>query len=128
MNAATTQTGPAAAGTIMTPLKRLRRDWKHLANKMSYKGIVGNIPFLAFVAVLLMLVITNSHHALEVQRELTRQQKILKELRWHHEDINAKLMNAGMEREIIQRGSNIGLYPLTLPAYSIHLPPTQNPR
>ena len=103
---------PEAGKPVMTPLRRFRRDFKRIGNKLSYKGIVGNIPFLAFVAVLIMLVISNSHHAIEVQRELTHQQKILKELRWRHMDINAKLMNAGMEREIIHRGSDIGLYPL----------------
>ena len=65
----------------VTPVQRVRNDWKTLVEKVSYKAIVSNVPYLAFVAVLCVLYINNTQRAVEMQRELTKQNKILKELR-----------------------------------------------
>ncbi len=54
-----------------------------------------------------------------MQRELNKQQMVLKELRWRYMDTKTRLMNAGMESNVIQSGARLGLKPLTLPAYSI---------
>ena len=104
---------------IVTPAQRIRADWKALIAKVSYKGMVNNIPYVAFVALLCIIYIANNHRAVETQRELNKQQTILKELRWRRMDIQTRLMNAGMETEMIRRGEQMGLKPLMLPAYSI---------
>ncbi len=65
----------------LTPAQRVRNDWRSLVEKVSYKAIVNNIPFLAFVVLLCVLYISNSHRALEMQRELNTQHKVLKEMR-----------------------------------------------
>lgn len=62
----------------VTPVQRVRNDWKTLVEKVSYKAIVSNVPYLAFVAVLCVLYINNTQRAVEMQRELTKQNKILK--------------------------------------------------
>ena len=100
-------------------MQRIRNDWKSLLDKMSYRGIVNNIPFLAFLALLCVLYINNSQRAIETQRELNKQNKVLKELRWKYMDIKSQLMNAGMESEVIRSAASLGLKPLLLPAYKV---------
>ena len=100
-------------------MQRIRNDWKSLLDKMSYRGIVNNIPFLAFLALLCVLYINNSQRAIETQRELNKQNKVLKELRWKYMDIKSQLMNAGMESEVIRSAASLGLKPLMLPAYKV---------
>ena len=104
---------------VVTPAQRIRADWKSVMAKLSYKGFVSNIPYVAFVALLCIIYIANSHRAVETQRKLNAQQQVLKELRWKRMDIQTRLMNAGMETEMIRRGEQLGLKPLMLPAYSI---------
>jgi len=103
----------------MTPAQRIRADWKALMAKVSYMGMLTNIPYLAFLVLLVVIYIANDHRAVELQRELSKQQKALKELRWRYMDTKTRLMNAGMETEIIRSSAPLGLKPLTLPAYSI---------
>jgi hypothetical protein len=52
-----------AAEQEVTPVQRVRNDWKTLVEKVSYKAIVNNVPFLAFVALLCVLYINNTQHA-----------------------------------------------------------------
>lgn len=101
------------------PAQRVRSDWKTLVDKLSYKAIVNNIPFLAFVALLAVLYINNSQRAVDMQRELNKENKVLKELRWKYMDVSSKLMYVKMESEVIKRASSLGMKPMSLPAYSI---------
>jgi hypothetical protein len=103
----------------LTPAQRIRADWKALIARVTYRGMLSNIPYVAFIALLCIIYIANSHRAVETQRELNKQQQVMKELRWRHMDIKTRLMNAGMETEMIHRGALMGLKPLMLPAYSI---------
>ena len=103
----------------MTPAQRIRADWKALVARLSYTGVITNIPYLAFLSLLAVIYIANSHRAVEMQRELNAQQQVLKELRWRYMDSKTRLMNAGMETAIIRSSAPLGLKPLTLPAYSI---------
>ena len=102
-----------------TPVQRIRNDWNMLVERVSYKGIVNNIPFLAFIVLLCIIYISNSQRAVETQKEINKQERILKELRWKYMDIKSDLMHAGMEAEIIRNAAAIGLHPLMLPAYKI---------
>jgi len=102
-----------------TALVAEKLDWRKLLDRISYKGIVNNVPFLAFIVLLCVGYIANNHEAIETQRELDKQQKLLKELHWRHMDVQSKLMNAGMEAEVIKRGAAIGIKPLMMPAYTI---------
>lgn len=106
-----------SAGTERVASAKL--DWRSVLERISYKGIVNNVPYLAFVVLLGVFYIANNHAAIETQRELDRQQKLLKELNWRNMDAQSKLMNAGMEAEVIRRGAGIGMKPLMMPAYKI---------
>ena len=98
---------------------QVRSDWKALVEKLSYMGIVNNIPFLAFLVLLCVFYITNNQRTIESQRVLNRKHEELKELRWKYMDIKSQLMNAGMETEVIRNAAAIGLKPMMLPAYRI---------
>jgi len=107
---------------VLTPAQRVRSDWRSLVEKVSYKAIVNNIPFLAFIVVLCVLYISNSHRALEMQRELNVQHKTLQELRWKYMDTKSQLMYVKTETQVIKNAENIGLKPSLLPAYKITVP------
>lgn len=96
-----------------------KQDWRKVLDKISYKGIVQNVPYLAFVVLLGVFYIANSNAAIEIQRELDKQQKFIKELNWRKMDAQSKLMNAGMEAEMIRKGAIIGMKPLMTPAQKI---------
>jgi hypothetical protein len=108
-----------SAAEGLTPVQRIRADWRSLREKLSYTKLLANVPYVAFLALLAVLYIANGHRAVETQRELNKQQKELKELRWRYMDAKTRLMNATMESKMIVSGAGIGLKPLTLPAYSI---------
>ena len=104
---------------VLTPAQRVKSDWRSLVEKVSYKAIVNNIPYLAFVVVLCVLYISNSHRALEMQRELNAQNKMLKELRWKYMDVKSQLMYEKTETRVIKSAENMGLKPSLMPAYKI---------
>ena len=105
----------------LAPAQRVRSDWKALVEKVSYRGIVNNVPFIAFVVLLCVVYITNNQRTIETQRELNRKTEQLKELRWKYMDIKSQLMSAGMETEVIRNASVQGLKPIMLPAYRLKL-------
>lgn len=96
-----------------------KMNWRSVVDKISYKGIVKNVPYLAFIILLGVFYIANSNTAIETQRELDKQKVLLKELNWRNMDAQSKLMNAGMEAEVIRKGAVIGMKPLMMPAYKI---------
>lgn len=93
-------------------------DWRKMMGG-AYDLIVDNVPYLAFVSLLCVLYISNTHRAVETERSLVEYNKELKELRWEYMDAKSQLMNVQMESEVIKSGSKIGLSPLSLPAYSV---------
>jgi hypothetical protein len=103
----------------LTPNQHIRNDWRALVDKVSYKGIVNNVPFMAFLVLLCVLYITNNQRTIETQRALNKKHDELKELRWKYMDIKSQLMSAGMETEVIRTAFVIGLKPMTLPAFRI---------
>jgi hypothetical protein len=109
----------------LTPVQQVKSDWKALLGKVSYKAVVSNIPYFAFLALLCVLYISNNHRAIEMQRELNAQNKVLKELRWKYMDIKSQLMYTKMETQVIRNAANIGLKPLVLPAYKLEADSTK---
>jgi hypothetical protein len=111
----------AGAQEGLTPVQRIRADLRALRERISYGLLLKNIPYVAFLALLAVIYIANGHRAVETQRQVNKQQQVLKELRWRYMDAKTRLMNATMESKMIVSGASIGLKPLTLPAYSITL-------
>jgi len=103
----------------LSPAQRVRSDWKSIAEKVSYRAIVTNIPFLAFIVLLCVLYISNSQRAIDMQRELNARNKELKELRWKYMDVKSQLMYVKTETQIMKNAEKLGLKPALLPAYNI---------
>ncbi len=112
---------PEQEDEILAPEQAVRGDWQAVVETVSYKGVVQNIPFLAFLVLLCVLYITNNQRTIDTQRILNRKNEELKELRWKYMDIKSQLMSAGMETEIIRNASKLGLKPMMLPAYRIEV-------
>lgn len=94
-------------------------SWRDVVEKISYNGIVRNIPFLLFLAVLSVLYIANGSRAVALTRSLTEKGKELKELRWQYLDIQSRLMYATSESQLIKRAESIGLKQLEKPAFEV---------
>jgi preprotein translocase subunit SecY len=109
------ESSSAGAETVVSA----KMNWRSVVDRISYKGIVKNVPYLAFIILLGVFYIANSNTAIETQRELDKQKILLKELNWRNMDAQSKLMNAGMEAEVIRKGAVIGMKPLMMPAYKI---------
>ena len=103
----------------LTPAQRVRSDWRTLVEKLSYKAIVNNIPYIGFVALLCVFYISNSHHAIEMQRDINKETKDLKELRWKYTDMKSQLLKSKKEEEIIAHAAALGLKPPMMPAYKV---------
>lgn len=87
--------------------------------KISYNGIVRNIPFLLFLAILCVLYIANTSRAVSLMRSLAIKNKELKELRWQYLDVQSRLMKATSESELTREAESLGLKPLDKPPFEI---------
>lgn len=96
--------------------------WRELADRISYKGIVNNMPYLLFLAILCILYITNTNRAISLTRSINTKNKELKELRWRYMDIQSRLMFQTSETQLIPKAKAIGLMPLDKPAFEIKVP------
>lgn len=104
-----------------TPAQQMRNDWRRIAEKLSYKAIVSNIPFICYVAVLCVFYISNSHHSIEIQRDINDQNKALKELRWKFTDAKSQLLQVKTVSAVRKKGHDIGLELPVMPAYKINI-------
>lgn len=93
--------------------------WKEIVNRISYNGIVSNMPFLMFVTLLCILYIANNNRAISLTRSINQKTKELKELRWQYMDIQSRLMYQTSETQMIPQSATLGLKPLDKPAFEI---------
>jgi cell division protein FtsL len=107
-------------------IPQARADWRSMVEKLSYKAIVDNIPFLIFLSVLCILYISNSHRSLEIERELNKQHETLSEMRWKYLNAKSDLMREKTEYQVINNAKKLGLQPSLLPAYKISAIPHTN--
>lgn len=103
----------------LSPGQQMKLDFRTLINKVSYRAIVSNVPYIAFITLLGVVYISNNQGAIEMQRVMSAQNKTLKELGWKYMNIKSELINAKMETQVIRSAAVIGLKPLQLPAYKI---------
>ncbi len=84
-------------------------SWKDLVERISYQGIVRNMPYLMFVTLLCILYITNNNRAISLTRSINDKTKELKELRWRYMDIQSRLMFQTSETQLIPKRSAAGI-------------------
>lgn len=97
------------------------RDWKKLVERISYQGIVRNMPYLMFLTLLCILYITNNNKAISLTRSINEKTKELKELKWRYMDLQSRLMYQTSESQLILKTEAIGLKPLDRPAFEIKI-------
>ena len=97
------------------------RDWKKLVDRISFQGIVNNMPYLMFVALLCLLYITNNNKAISLTRSINDKTKELKELKWRYMDLQSRLMYQTSESQLMKKSAVLGLNPLTRPAFEIKM-------
>jgi hypothetical protein len=96
-----------------------KKSWRDVVEMVSYNGIVRNVPFLLYLAVLCVLYIANGSRAVALTRTLTQKNKELKELRWQYLDIQSRLMYATSESQLTKKAESLGLKPLEKPAFEV---------
>lgn len=110
-------TGPQAAPAPQPPSKW--GSWKDIVDRISYQGIVRNMPYLMFLTLLCILYITNNNRAISLTRSINNKSKELKELHWRYLDVQSRLMFQTSETQLIPKAATIGLKPLDKPAFEI---------
>lgn len=109
------------AGTATTPAPPKWSSWKDLVDRISYQGIVRNVPYLMFLTLLCILYITNNNRAISLTRDINDKTKELKELRWKYMDIQSRLMYQTSETQLVPKAAALGLRPLDKPAFEINI-------
>lgn len=103
------------------PYVKEKPGWRDYLDKVSYKGLVKNTPYLMFLTLLCILYIANTNRAIFLIRSNTEKAKELKELRWRYLDIQSRLMYQTSETQLVPKAQKIGLKPLDKPAYEIRV-------
>lgn len=96
-----------------------QRNWRNVVEQIGHKGVVQNIPFLLYVTFLCVLYITNTNRAILLTKEIKTNEIKLKELDWEHKDVQSRLMYQTTETKLTPKSAEIGLKPLSIPAYEI---------
>jgi hypothetical protein len=96
-----------------------KSSWSEVVDRISYQGIVKNMPYLMFLTVLCILYITNNNRAISLTRNINDKTKELKELRWKYMDLQSRLMYETSETQMINKTAPLGLKPLEKPAFEI---------
>lgn len=90
---------------------------KHLSAYL----VTKNLPFIAFVALIGLLYISNRHLAENTVRSIDRLGREVKELSWDYKSLNAELMKLTTQTEIAKRADTLGLKERTEPPIKIEL-------
>jgi hypothetical protein len=98
-----------------------KSDWKEVIDRISYRGIVKNMPYLIFVTLLCILYIANNNRAVSLTRSINDKTKELKELHWRYMDMQSRLTYQISETQLVPKAQSIGLKPLDKPPFEINI-------
>lgn len=96
-------------------------DWKLLLNKFGKKGIVSNIPFIMYLALLALIHIAIVHQTQNTIKDINNAAKEIKELRWKYIDEKTQIMYLTKESELETNAASLGLFKTKVPPYKIVL-------
>ena len=83
--------------------------------RLSTYLVTKNLPFVAFLAFLALLYISNRHLAERTVRQIDRLGKEVKEYSWDYKALSAELMKLTTQSEIAKRADTLGLKERTEP-------------
>ena len=106
------------------PVKKPKKDRRPIHNilggdYLSKESVIGNLPFLIFVAMLALIYIANTYYADKTVKEIEKIKVELKELRFQYITTKATLMYYSKQTEIARRALKFGLKETTIPPYKI---------
>lgn len=91
------------------------------SQKLSAYLVTKNLPFVAFLALLGLVYITNRHLAENTVRRIDKLGKEVKELSWDYKSLNAELMKLTTQTEIAKRADTLGLKERTEPPIKLEV-------
>ena len=83
--------------------------------------VTKNLPFVAFLAFLALVYISNRHLAERTVRKIDRLGKEVKELSWDYKSLSAELMKLTTQSEIAKRADTLGLKERTEPPIKLEV-------
>ncbi len=86
---------------------------------LSREGVVNNLPFLAFLAIIAIIYIANTYYAEKTFKDIEATKVELKELRYQYITTKSNLMYLSKQSEISRRAKLLGLNETTVPPYKI---------
>lgn len=94
--------------------------WKQTMQQVNI-WMSGNIAFLLFLFVLVILYIRNIHFSEELIRDIEKTKAKTKDMRWEYMTVKAELMFQTKQTEIAKLVANQGLKELTEPPKKISI-------
>lgn len=107
-----------------SPVKKKKRISKPIQSLLegdflSREGVVKNLPFLAFLAIIAIVYIANTYYAEKTFKEIESTKSELRELRYQYITTKSNLMYLSKQSEIEGRARLIGLTETKVPPYKI---------
>lgn len=90
-------------------------------SRLSSYLVARNLPFIAFLAFLALLYISNRHMAERTVRQIDRLGREVKELSWDYKSLSAELMKLTTQSEIAKRADTLGLKERTEPPIKLEV-------
>jgi hypothetical protein len=107
------------------PVKKQRKIGKPIhdlleGDFLSKKGVVRNLPFLFFLAVIAIIYIANTYYAEKTFKEIENTKNELKELRYQYITTKSNLMYQSKQVEIAKQAEVLGLKETLVPPYKVY--------
>ncbi len=102
----------------MTKFERIRKAFD-LRQMLTYKNVVGNLPYIFFLAGLAVLYIGNTHWAQKNIRKINDTTEEVKELRWEYMSTKSDLMYKSKQSQVAEEVDTLGLRALRTPPKKI---------
>lgn len=99
--------------------KKTLYDWLDVSQWVSYEKLVGNMPFILFLAAIGIIYIANAHLAEKSIRETNEIERKMKQLQWEYTTTKSELEYASKQSEVAKSVESGGLKKPTTPPYKI---------
>lgn len=87
---------------------------------LSKQGVVRNLPFLFFLAVIAIIYIANTYYAEKTFKEIERTTSELKELRYQYITTKSSLMYQSKQVEVGKQAEILGLRETLVPPFKVY--------
>ena len=94
-------------------MAKQKKSWnERLAFSSSSAALfLKNLPFVLFLATLVMVYIANTLYSEKKVRQIQLLEQELKEMRWHYIQLKSNLMYNGKRTEVVKQVDDLGMKP-----------------